>query len=624
MYLLLAIMVGLSSCSSTPHSKSQTASSPPTPPPTLPSPQANRVGSHFINALGLSPPALLGQGYNSATKALLGPCLRTLPKAGGSKRYRFAGAAQATANMERVVDDSALAHALGFEASAKARFGLASAEAAARFHRESTARASADTFSFQAEIRARDVLLNLEGSPSELLEPSKAALRDNALPRVGEAFRVDCGDSFVYGVRRGARLFVTVKIEYDSLSSKQTYSASLRISGGWGSLASNLAGLSSEARKHAAVKIIAHQIGGDTNKLASIFGSQNSSTAGSTGTLPNSIECSLQNPTKAKACQALLAQIVNYAANEFAQQLPAAYDPARPGNAFADLEYFIEPWGKAGVRQAPQLYADNLDRLRTQLEQEFMRQLEQQSLAEQLLGGSVVQLGSSDRAKIEADRQKIAENMDSISGAFGICYGSGDVRDVERACDRELKGPPEGLLKRLDANRTHLSIRDLQPTRYGSHCTVAAGDECLRCESTLADITSEAQTLARDRNAPELLQLECTHMPRDQWVAVTMSGSLKFTSFNADGNHGDWFAQLGIVDQLGQRSQPEHVAGTIEWLPFETNATTVVPTDRTVRVQPFLAAIQAWPAIHTGVAKLKPDFRIVIEARERMRSLGLR
>ena len=98
----------------------------------------------------------------------------------------------------------------------------------------------------------------------------------------------------------------------------------MAVSGGFGSLFSASTSIQSVVTKSHSqgdLELSAYQIGGDPTRLANIFGSKNSG-----GVYPV-LDCSL---TALSQCQAMMANVIGYAQNDFSQQIKQATNGQMP------------------------------------------------------------------------------------------------------------------------------------------------------------------------------------------------------------------------------------------------------------------------------------------------------
>lgn len=249
-----------------------------------------------------TPPAFeLGGGYSSDRQMpTYITCLLNGTKtfSGDSKSTLFFGDSRSFDEFEKD---------LNVDVTASASIGLFSADLSASY-----ARHVKDTVFTQSFYYSEKVIL-----PTEIFHP--ADFGENALDPFGKAvyqqgpdkFRTACGDQVVQQNHLGASLYVTLKVHFNTIDDKTTFTANAGVKyGSMFSMSAKISQVVSEHHVQGQLEVSALQVGGDATALAKIF---------SSGPDPYAVtSCSLEDLV---SCQKTINGVLAYAANDFPGQI---------------------------------------------------------------------------------------------------------------------------------------------------------------------------------------------------------------------------------------------------------------------------------------------------------------
>jgi len=364
------------------------------------------IGSHGraadVSALTSGRAALLGYAYNSDKQEFVGnACVTGTSATSGVQSSSF--------SFEQSLSEAETKEFLGFGASGRARFGLTTASASAKFMRNATSTQYA-----LSAIWMSDYLMPAEKLATNVVRSAIG----NSVSGNSERWRQTCGQEYVEELVRGARLFFSIRVEFSSRERKQQFEARFNISGSVASAQANLDQASREFSRDAKVVISARQVGGDVSKLTAIFGTPEAANNGF-------VECSLG--VNFAQCAGVIRRAIEYASDTRAG-FPSQIAPgASPGPAA--MIYRTAPYSAVGIYEQvnPLLDAANRE-ARRRLVSYFDEQFALQVLAEQLR-----KLADLGRERIEAiDRQRavVDDNLRKILDAADICFDRVDRCDA--------------------------------------------------------------------------------------------------------------------------------------------------------------------------------------------------
>jgi hypothetical protein len=354
-----------------------------------------------IAAASLSEKATLGQGYDTSKECFVGQCVQG--------EVEYAGNQESRISFERSLDQSTMQRELGFEVGARVRYGLFEGSAAAAFASSSSASEYSDVTVYSHTITFKNAKLKYPGQPTGLTPQGQAAKGAADGPYVGDNWCITCGHEFVDQITLGAKLLVSVTVEFSTREDKQAFSANFSFDGPPVSVNASLHEASKRFGKRASVSLQAYQLGGDVRKLSSIFGVDE-------GRAPI-LTASLDNPD---AILATLDAAVRYSSAEFPTQIdPGAALGAPIGPA--QLSYITSPWPELGLYSPPGLVEAGVVTARRTLSAAFERNATYQTRLSRILYGPV-RLSPRQLAHFQAMQQAVAANLAKIQSAAVVAY----------------------------------------------------------------------------------------------------------------------------------------------------------------------------------------------------------
>jgi len=204
---------------------------------------------------------ILGYGYSTQGESFKQPCVQ------GTVTY--AGAQSATLSLVMSMSQGELESSLGFSVGAKARYGLYTASASAKFARASRASDRSVSLIYSAQYGLQNAILT---------DPKMTEAASQALS--GMRWDTICGDQFVQEIVRGAALYFTIRIDFTSKAQQQVFEAAFKLDSPFVGLDARLRQASSKFDRQTKVTISALQIGGDATKISTMFGAPRCSREG--------------------------------------------------------------------------------------------------------------------------------------------------------------------------------------------------------------------------------------------------------------------------------------------------------------------------------------------------------
>lgn len=398
-----------------------------------------------IPAASLSEKAALGQGYDIHKEEFVGRCVLGTAEFAGNQESRIA--------FERSLDQSTMQRELGFEVGVRARYGLFSGSAAAQFASESSASDYADVTIYSHTVTFKNAKLRFPGLESGLTPEGQAAKGSREGPYVGDNWPITCGHEFVSQITLGAKLLISIKVEFSTREEKQSFSAEFSFNGPPVSVKASLRQASKKFGKRASLSVQAYQLGGDVRRLASIFST-------SSGPAPI-VMASLDNP---EAVLGTLDAAVRYSSQDFPAQIDpniALESPIGP----AQLSYITSPWQELGLYSPPALIAAGVVEARRLLSAAFERHAAYQRRLTRILYGPV-RLSPRQLEHFKAMQRHVAANLARIAEAATVAYTDfvNAPAKVEETVAQLVDFPPEQFDIRPESFAQWWDMKDLPGT----------------------------------------------------------------------------------------------------------------------------------------------------------------
>lgn len=315
------------------------------------------------------------------------------------------GTGKSTFNLEQSLDEGRVASELGIHAGTKFMTGATKYSVEADFVKNSSSSSFSITSTYSASYDYEPHILDL----------GKTKFNSNAQAVLGneDIFREVCGDQFIYKQVYGAKLFFTIRIDFDSQQSKDEFAARFSMKGPATSVTASLEKAKNEFSKKTKVTVSAFQTGGDISKITEIINGKNRVGDASGYAFK---ECSFGNLTE---CETVLQDAISYAtdtATGFPSQLEKGkFGPVLRKQMFKDYRVL-----EGFPRISPQLTLVN-KRAMNKLNSQFLELLEQDSTLESLSKG-IVRLSPRQTEKFTELQDVIDTKVSTIVEAINDCY----------------------------------------------------------------------------------------------------------------------------------------------------------------------------------------------------------
>jgi hypothetical protein len=354
-----------------------------------------------IQSASQSEKAALGQGYNVETEEFCGQCVR------GDVEY--AGNQQSHLSFDRSLGENAAASELGFDVGVKARYGLFSGSVAAKFASESSSSDYSDVTIYSHVISFKNAKLRFPGLPAGLTPEGAAARGTTEGTFVGENWPITCGHEYVSQITLGAKLLISVKVEFATREDKQAFSGAVNFQGPPIEVEASLRMASQRFGKTASLSLSAFQLGGDVRKLSEVFGTD-------PGGAPLLV-ASLENP---EAVLAALNAAVKYGREQFTDQVDPDMALDSTGGP-AQLSYLTSPWAELGLFSVPPVIGDGVLLARRLISAEFEKNARYMQRVSRILNGPI-RLSPRQLEHFKTLQRVVGQNLSLIQEAATVCY----------------------------------------------------------------------------------------------------------------------------------------------------------------------------------------------------------
>jgi hypothetical protein len=435
--------------------------------------------------------ALLGEGYNIKEERFAGECVMGTPI--------YTGAPEAAIQYERSMSQTEMADSLGFEAKAKARYGLISGSLSAKFASESSANDFSEVSVYSAQYKFKNVKLQYTG-----LTPvgKKAKGSSSESDFTWENWEKTCGHEYVSEVVQGASLFYSIKVEFATRADKESFNAEFSLKAPMLSAGGTLNKASEKFGSRGLITIRAYQLGGDVAKLSQALGAEVAADGQNVSAL---INCSMEDPG---ACLAVLDRAIDYATNEFPLQIKPDYNPSSPAGP-ADMVYLTRPWEELALYPPPPLIAEGVRVARQDLAFQFEQNLKYRTRVRALQTGKIL-LSPRQQDNIERIDDEVSQNFSLINEAAEVCYTEMDkcVAKVDEVKGKLTSFHPEDFDIYPESFSQWYSIKELPDTDKDVKHTVNTLVEMVRAEVNNFDqVQDKAKTAENVLNSLPSLSL---------------------------------------------------------------------------------------------------------------------
>lgn len=338
----------------------------------------------------------LGDGWDTHKEKLMGRCLVGNPASEGT--------ATSTTQFEQSISYQQLESELGFGAQGRARFGVVSVSAAAAFLSNS----KSDSFSIASTYQANYEFKNLS-LKDPVISPEMQKIKDNDFKWL-EA----CGDEYVAQLKLGAKIFFTIRIDFQSNEEKKSFEAQFSAEAPLWSAAAQLKVASKNFSKRTKVTITTLQIGGEVDKISGIYGNEK-----------NLVTCSLG---QFDTCKEVLESALNYATKEFPKQIAKETLTVKLGTGPVVISYLTKPYATAGIfpKSAPEVLAE-VRRARAKLNQWLTEFHAQWIFANRYTQSNSRRLSGRQTDAVQGAKNSLDLNLKAIAEVAQFCYDKPDL-----------------------------------------------------------------------------------------------------------------------------------------------------------------------------------------------------
>jgi len=357
----------------------------------------------------------LGDGWDTSKEKLMGRCL--------VGDFESQGTSEASLEFKQSISYDQLEKELGFGAQGRARFGVVSVSAAASFLQNS----KSDSFSIASTYQGSYKFKNLT-----LQNPKKSPEAKDL-----DDFKWDeaCGNEYVAQLVLGAKIFFTIRIDFQSNEEKKAFEAQFSAEAPLWSASAQLKIASKHFSKRTKVSVTTLQVGGEVDKLSGIFGEAK-----------NLVTCSLG---QFDTCAAVLESALTYATVEFPKQITKETLTAKLGTGPVVISYLTKPYATAGVfpKAAPEVLAE-VKRARFKLNQWLTEFHAQWIFANRYTSATSRRLSGRQIDAVQKVKTTLDLNLKNIAEVAQFCYDRPDLTCIEEMILLNPKGERE--LKSVD------------------------------------------------------------------------------------------------------------------------------------------------------------------------------
>ncbi|MGZ3734144.1 MAG: hypothetical protein ACXVC0_04250, partial [Bdellovibrionota bacterium] len=357
---------------------------------------ATSAGATEIPAGSIKGEAVLGSAYKSEKQMFPGDsCLDGSRKVG-------AGKASAGFTFQTSMSESQLSSELGMGVGGRARSGAVEYSGSANFLQN----AVSNSLSVSSAWESSYVF------PTDKLIATKDSLNQTGKEMYNnfERWAETCGDEYVNEITRGAQLFFSIRVDFNSQEDKQAFEAKFSVSGPLGEVNAQMKEASRKFSRSTKVIVSAYQVGGDVSKVTQIFGDDSAARAGF-------VQCQLGN---FDTCANVIQRAIDYAADVhtgFPSQLAPGVSPGP-----AVITYRTAQYSAIGIYldKYPGL-TDAIRLARQEVSNAFEQNYHWDVTANRLL--QTKNIGER-RAAIADEKTKVEDNITVILDVSKNCYDS--------------------------------------------------------------------------------------------------------------------------------------------------------------------------------------------------------
>lgn len=368
---------------------------------------ANAMDKYFPSTAFQTKP-ILGTGYNNETQSFVGDCVEG--------DIDWVGMQESSIQFDRGLSNTELSENLGFSVGGKARYGMVSGEASAKFASESSSDEYSESTIYKAIYSYKNAKLKYKG----LTSVGKLAMGETGFS--SQNWKTTCGHSYVDQVKLGAMIFISAKVDFATKEDKNAFSAEFKIKGPAFSVQGALEKASKRFGKSASISIRAFQLGGNVSRLSGIFNNKVDEGNNENKEVHSLLTCSME---KIDSCLKVLDMALRYATDihdpmAFPNQIKEnsnINDYSGP----AHLGHVVRPWSNLGIYSMPELLEQGIEFAREQLSHHFEEQLKYKNRIF-ALKSAPFRLSIRQQEMVEKNYAIVMRNIEKIMKKVPSCY----------------------------------------------------------------------------------------------------------------------------------------------------------------------------------------------------------
>jgi hypothetical protein len=347
---------------------------------------------------------VLGRGYKTEQDQFVGNCV--------DGEITTVSIANATATLDAALKNTKASDVMGFNASARARYGAIAVSGSVNIFKESVS----DEFSISALwLSEYETLSKTFGKKENFTELTKKLTE--------RGFNETCGDEYVREIVEGGRLLINLRFTFASSEIKEKFEAIFSFKSPPVETDIEYKQFSERYSRDTRITVTAKQLGGDASKLTGLFGS-------SPGAKDEYVKCTLGDY---KNCASVLGNIIEYAKDTkagFPSQL--APNSGIPPYVLSSKTAKYTNLGKQVINY-PYLTEVTIQ-ARERLDRRFEEEFRSSVIGDRLLE---LKLLGEQTKKIKTEKEKADANVTKLLSASKTCYDN--PSQCKHAVDSTLK-----------------------------------------------------------------------------------------------------------------------------------------------------------------------------------------
>lgn len=391
----------------------------------------------------------LGAGYDHRKQALRADCVEA--RHSGPEPTPSTRTSQGSIKLEIATDQKAVASKLGMSAGGRVRTGAVTYTASAQYLRETAKSSMSLTYNYLAEFLLVKRLENSAANPV-IPRPGMEDLRKDAF-----TWYERCGTEYVASQNLGARLFLTLRMDFVSDKERDRFAAQFGVKAPLFSADGSFEKETNSYSKNTQLKISALQIGGDPARLGNIFCPSDTTTNCRDESM-KAINCSFGD---LKPCMEVMAQMVAYGNGQGDEQFGGQIKGFKN---YSILQLGTRPWTELGTAYkkppSPATVSDyerSLKGSEELFEQNFQLYLHSHRLA----NGKAPRLSPRQRRAMDDLAAVFETNLNELKVAIEDCYESPTLcADRYRVVRERIHGKSQEEINALTAPETFAQFCD--------------------------------------------------------------------------------------------------------------------------------------------------------------------